>query len=135
MILQRFFNHPDGTPGKMGGWYSFEEENQGNQRNISRIPEGRYRCERTWYNRGGYETFEVTNVPGRSHILIHRGNTEEDSEGCILLGKSFGALVVDDEDTGRPTRKLAILRSREAFREFMYAMDGVNAFDLEVIDP
>jgi hypothetical protein len=35
-------------------------------------------------------TWEITGVPGRSGILIHNGNVETQSLGCILVGNSFG---------------------------------------------
>ena len=47
---------------------------------------------------------EVTNIPNRSEIRIHWGNFPDDTEGCILLGKSH---QVD-----------AIGQSRDAFAEF-----------------
>jgi hypothetical protein len=53
-----------------------------------KIPVGRYLCRRSWFHRGAYETFEVV-VPGHSRLLFHRGNVEEDSEGCILVGRRF----------------------------------------------
>ena len=64
-----------------------------NEPNISCIPYGEYECE--WIESphfGG--VYEVKNVPGRTHILIHIGNwagdTERgymsDSDGCIILG-------------------------------------------------
>lgn len=37
-------------------------------------------------------TWEVTGVPGRKDILIHNGNTENDTEGCILVGDSMGTI-------------------------------------------
>lgn len=38
------------------------------------------------------DVYEVTNVPGRSAILIHNGNTEKDTLGCILIGNKLGAV-------------------------------------------
>lgn len=37
-------------------------------------------------------TWEITGVPGRSDILLHNGNTELDSQGCILVGDSTGEI-------------------------------------------
>ena len=45
-----------------------------NQKSISCIPAGEYICRR--YSSEKYkDTFEVTDVPGRSYILFHVGNT------------------------------------------------------------
>jgi hypothetical protein len=95
-----------------------------NRPSLSCIPAGYYTLRRTIYRKHGYETFEVTKVPGRSRILIHPANTEQDVEGCIGVGLRFGRLVVArDEDTGEPkVEKSAVVSSREAFRRFMEAM-------------
>lgn len=87
-----------------------------------KIPSGRYRCVRTMYHRGGYESFEVTGVLGHSRLLWHAGNVEEDSEGCILVGQRFGFL------SGRP----CVISSRLAFGEFMRLTGGRQSFDLLV---
>lgn len=34
--------------------------------------------------------FLLDKVPGRSAILIHNGNTEDNTAGCILVGKGYG---------------------------------------------
>jgi len=59
-----------------------------NKKNISRIPAGTYdlRKRRT----GKYANhYELLNVPSRSGIIIHSGNTKEDVRGCILIGERF----------------------------------------------
>jgi len=47
----------------------------------------------------------VTGVPGFQWILIHIGNTEKDTDGCLLVGEER------DED------KMTILRSTIAYRK------------------
>jgi len=66
------------------------------------------------------ETFEIKDVPGRSHILFHTGNTVEDTQGCILLGRSLW------------NAKNGIRESKPAFADFMEALKGKNKFTLIV---
>jgi hypothetical protein len=62
-----------------------------NQRKISCIPTGIYHCKP--YSSAKYpDVWEVTNVPNRDAILMHKGNTIKDIQGCILVGQSFGML-------------------------------------------
>lgn len=56
---------------------------------VSCIPSGKYVCERVNSPKYGH-SFEVKDVPNRSHILFHKGNIEENTKGCILLGQYFG---------------------------------------------
>ena len=132
--LTRCHPTPDGIFGRLGQWTTVEEEDQGNQRNISAIPAGTYICRRTWYNTGGYETFEVCDVPQRTRILFHIINTEEDTEGCIGITSRLGVLEVGDEDSGERIHKLAGLSSRVAFSAWMADLEGVDEFVLRIVD-
>lgn len=68
-----------------------------NKPRISCIPPGTYRCEIKQSPKFG-ASYEVKNVPNRSAILIHAGNSAGNSEkgmkadslGCILLGMGRG---------------------------------------------
>jgi len=113
---------------------TLEEDWQDNARSVSCIPAGTYTLQRTIYRKHGYETFEVTGVPGRSRILIHPGNTEEDTMGCILVGLRQGTVIVPkDEDTGAPNmEKRAVVASQEAFRRFMRSMADVDTAQLTI---
>jgi hypothetical protein len=61
-----------------------------NQKSISCIPEGEYsvrlRPARQSATRD-YLHLLVQDVPDRSYILFHRGNTAKDTRGCILVGQ------------------------------------------------
>ena len=55
------------------------------------IPEGTYHC--IPHNSPEHpKTWEVTNVPGRSEILIHNANLPSQLLGCIGVGDGFGVL-------------------------------------------
>lgn len=60
-----------------------------------KIPHGRFTCKRSFFNRGGYWTFEVL-VPGHSRLLFHKGNVEAHSEGCILVAESFHGAGIEN---------------------------------------
>ena len=67
---------------------SLELPDRSNNRNVSRIPSGKYICKLRWSKKYGWH-FHVTNVKDRSWILIHFGNYYTDIRGCILLGNDF----------------------------------------------
>ena len=94
-----------------------------NRSNVSCIPEGNYKCKRVQSPKFG-NTFEVTNVPHRTHILFHKGNLDDDSHGCILLGEQFEPL------NGSP----GILSSKKAFAEFTKLLASEDQFNLVIIN-
>ena len=62
-----------------------------NQHQISCIPEGVYQCRIRPSKDYGF-VIELKDVPARSAILIHPGNTAIDTRGCILPGLLVGEL-------------------------------------------
>lgn len=83
-----------------------EDPWQNNAASISCIPLGVYKCRKHTGPRFK-DVWEVTNVPNRSAILIHTGNTINDTHGCILVGRCFSSLG------GYP----AVLQSQDAMAE------------------
>ena len=100
---------------------TLELPDKGNAANISRIPPGKYIAAKTRSPRFG-ETFEVLDVPHRSHILFHAGNTKDDTQGCILLGRKWGVLKSER----------AVLNSGATFRDFLAILADHDEFNLTV---
>lgn len=102
---------------------------QNNERGVSCIPGGPltapvvYQCARVKSPKFG-DTFEVLNVPGRSEILFHKGNIDDDSHGCILVGEAFNPIL------GKP----GITEAGHGFAELMSIMRLTDRFQLSVIE-
>ena len=71
-----------------------------------------------------YFTFEILDVLERTHILFHKGNSEHNTQGCVLIAEEFGKLH----------GKAAVLASGRGFTEFMYILQDVDEFDLIIED-
>ena len=52
------------------------------------IPEGRYPVKIVFSPKFQREVIRLDDVPGRSDIEVHGGNTAKDTKGCILPGMS-----------------------------------------------
>lgn len=70
------------------------------------------------YTRG----YEVTEVEGRTHIMVHIGNYVHNSEGCLLTGESVG------KHKGLP----AVWKSAVAFDRFMKLMQEEEITHIEI---
>jgi|SRR5579862_3255267 len=68
-------------------------------------------------------TWEITNVPGRTGILVHNANDTAQLAGCVAVGSSFGEL------NGLP----AVLNSVATLA--MLNQKLVNEFDLIIVQP
>lgn len=110
-------------------FYTLELPWRDNQKDISCIPLGEYTCKRVnrrYLSGGGFvdHTFEVLDVPDRSGILFHVGNTYSDTHGCILLGSEHR--MRDGE--------LFLAKSKQAFFAFMDYMEGEENFRLNITE-
>lgn len=89
-----------------------------------KIPPGTYTCKRGMHqlehSPAPFETFEILGVPGHTNILLHIGNRNEDSAGCILLGSTLQLNMG------------IICASKQAFDKFMELEQGVDEFTLTV---
>lgn len=85
------------------------------------LANGKYRCTATQYHKGGYATYEI-HVPGHTRVLFHKGNTEDNSLGCVIVAESFGNL----------NGKTAVLDSKGGFQELISLVGGTHEFELEV---
>ena len=76
---------------------TLELPDNGNQKNVSCIPEGKYEVHRIYSPRFGkcFHIQDVQDVPGRSEILIHKGNYNKDTHGCILVGMGHADINED----------------------------------------
>ena len=63
--------------------FTVELPNLGNKREISCIPAGLYRCQKT-FAPTLKTCIAIKNVPNRSGVFIHTGNKTSEIRGCIL---------------------------------------------------
>lgn len=74
------------------------------------IPRGVYAVGLEDSPRFGPDTITLFRVPGFTHIRIHAGNTDKDTEGCIIVGYKITDKGVIVPGTTRPA--VADLRTR-----------------------
>lgn len=111
IVLQRITNDTRGTLGILSKdnkplCYTLELPYLNNRKNISSIPEGVYNVIRVNSKRYGH-CFMLRDVPNRTDILIHAGNSIGDTKGCILVGSGSNLIdrtVIFSRDTLRNLR-------------------------------
>jgi hypothetical protein len=62
-----------------------------NKKNISCIPAGTYIIKPVQSPKFG-DTYQVCDVDGRTHILIHKANRPSELQGCIAPCSKYGVL-------------------------------------------
>jgi hypothetical protein len=83
------------------------------------IPAGNYKVVIDYSPRFKRELPHILNVPGFEGVRIHPGNTSEDTEGCILVGKTWAGTNF-------------IGQSRKAFEELFAKMKAAVAAKEEI---
>lgn len=121
VTLKRLVNFPTCTVGQLRpfGFYTLELPWADNHKLVSRVPAGTYETVKDQETK----RFRVLDVPGRTGILIHSGNDDHDTKGCILVGTVAGQLGCD----------IAVLHSRYALTQLWN--ETPDKFLLKVEDP
>lgn len=105
---------------------------KGNENRVSCIPPGpntgpkEYRLEHRSAAQSGnfnYPHFIVKGVPGRSYILIHRGNFYTQILGCVLVGREF----IDINADGHPD----VTSSKETLSDLRSTLSPSVPFSVE----
>lgn len=134
LLIERFNYAPDGTFGRLhmpSGEVCFtcEKAWRGNTVGASCIPEGVYDLalrESPVVKRtsGGEFThgYEITGVPGRTFIMLHPANWPHELEGCISPGMDYRIMRGNQ----------GVTSSRDAFREMMAELEGVEDIQLTI---
>ena len=89
---------------------------------VSSIPKGSYKVSHR-YSEKYKNHLIVDDVPNRRYILIHHGNYNTDTRGCILVGNGFAQINSDS--------LLDITASRRTVAELLEATNG-NGFELTI---
>ncbi len=109
LLLQRHLSTAECTTGDLylnGQWYCYTLEDVVRKDKIkgkTAIPCGLYKVTVNWSSRFNRPLPLLLDVPKFVGVRIHTGNTADDTEGCILIGKELG--------------NNAIYKSREAFTD------------------
>ena len=102
--------------------YTLENPWINNKPYVSCIPPDSYVCEK--FNGAKFkDVWKLRGVMDRSYILIHNGNREADTSGCIIVGLSAGKL--SDET--------AVLNSHAAL-DLLRSLLGKKSFILQIKD-
>jgi len=92
-----------------------------NMKDMSSIPVQQYTCE--LYDSPNFGvTYQVLNVPFRTHVMFHPGNLVTHTRACIITAQHWGVLGKDR----------AVLNSGATFRRFMKFMEPYKKFHLTV---
>lgn len=129
MLMKRLDQSSNGIFSELGDeagtvyFHTLEHAYEASDGFRAKITPGMYQCRRGKHrlhpDSDEFETFEITGVVGHSGLLFHRGNWEDDSKGCVLVGENR----IDS----------MVTHSGESFAKFMALQEGCNEFTLRVV--
>lgn len=90
---------------------------------VSCIPPGTYKVVKR-YSAKFKHHFHITDVQGRTYILIHSGNFYTDILGCVLVGKGLADINKDGLKD--------VTQSRNALADLLALMP--NEFELKIVE-
>ena len=100
---------------------SLEDPWRDNQKNVSCIPTGVYQAASFDSPTHG-PTWQIMDVPNRTYILLHKGNTHVNTQGCVLVAENYTFL------DGIP----GVGGSKRGFDEFMRFTRNMIAFEINI---
>jgi len=125
IYIRRFEYGPNYTIGRLfvdGEYQCYTLEDKVRDTKVfgeTAIPAGKYKVVIDYSPRFKRELPHILNVPGFEGVRIHPGNTPEDTEGCILVGKTWAGTNF-------------IGQSRKAFEELFEKMKAAVAAKEEI---
>jgi len=93
-----------------------------NQKQISCIPCGDYKVIKRKSKKYGNH-FHILDVPNRSYILIHNGNFNYQTKGCVLIGDDLSYLNKDND--------IDVTNSKRTLKKLYSVLP--NEFDLSIV--
>lgn len=143
LLLHRILSGEDATIGYLevdGKFFCFTCEDEDRKVKVSgetRIPWGSYLIEQrkvlspmTTRYRQKYDWFEwhleLQNVPNFTNVYIHIGNTDDDTDGCILVGETADCVNMF---VGRSTSAFKAL-----YQKICAALNNGEKVWIEIID-
>jgi len=147
ILVERYTAGAESTLGRLHidgvfACYTCEDQRQPGPKvpKETRIPAGTYALKLRWFG-GKHQRYSklyadihrgmlwLQDVPGFEDVLIHVGNTDRDSEGCLLVG--FGRMEY-------PEGGGEVLQSKAAYRELYpriaEAIEAGETVRLEIVD-
>ena len=86
---------------------------------VTAIPYGRYEVTVTFSQRFGRALPLLLKVPDFDGVRIHAGNTDADTDGCVLVGKYFTKDRIQESIVALSLLYMHILRSVERGKVFL----------------